>query len=133
MTIFAVKGWGIKLVIDHELIVKKWKFKNFDQILCYIPQKRAKNMKNSNLDEKSMIYCKKFQKNWFSKFLMLECSKMFFAIFQIFKIFFKKWPQWNLTNVERNKVMKFELHWSIHWGVTRDIPPRGVCWTPSVE
>ena len=35
-----------------------------------------------------------------------------FSNFQIF--FFEKWPQWDVTNVERNKVMKYELNRSVH-------------------
>ena len=39
-----VKGQGKNLVINRNSIVKKWKFENFDQNLCYIPQKKAKNI-----------------------------------------------------------------------------------------
>ena len=40
---------------------------------------------------------------------MSERSRNIFSIFQNFKIFFEKWPQWDITNVERNKVMKNEI------------------------
>ena len=50
---------------------------------------------------------------------MLERSKNIFSIFQIFKIFFEKWPQWDITNVERKKVMNYELNRSVHRGVMR--------------
>ena len=44
----------------------------------------------------------------------------FFWIFKIFGIFFEKWPQGVLGNVKRNKVMKYELIWSVRQGVTQD-------------
>ena len=40
-TIFVNRGRGIKLVIN---IAKKQKFENFEQNICYIPQKKAKNI-----------------------------------------------------------------------------------------
>ena len=47
----------------------------------------------------------------------------FFQIFNFSKLFFEKWLQWDVENVERNKVMKFELIWSIHQGIKRDHLP----------
>ena len=44
----------------------------------------------------------------------------FFWIFKIFGNFFEKWPQGVLGNVKRNKVMKYELIWSVRQGVTQD-------------
>ena len=44
----------------------------------------------------------------------------FFSIFLIFQFLFKKWPQRDLANVVRNKVMKNGLIWSIHRSSTRD-------------
>ena len=41
MTIVAPRGRGMKLVID---VAKKWKIENFEQTMCYVPQKKAKNM-----------------------------------------------------------------------------------------
>ena len=58
--------------------------------------------------------------------LMLERPKIFFPIFQNFNFFFEKWLQWDLANVERNKVMKFELILSIRGEITRDQLPGGV-------
>ena len=49
---------------------------------------------------------------------MVEKNFFSFSKFQIF--FFEKWLQWDQWNVERNKVMKFELTWGIHRGVTRN-------------
>ena len=40
MTIFVVRGQGMTMVINR----KKGKFENFDQSICYVPQKKAKNM-----------------------------------------------------------------------------------------
>ena len=45
------------------------------------------------------------------------------SVFQNFNFFFEKWLQWDVENVERNKVMKFELIWSIHQGIMRDHLP----------
>ena len=84
-----------------------------------------------------MIICKKIfffeMFEFFFKGGTLWCrndQKKILRFFKFSKIFFEKWPQWDITNVERNKVMKFELHRTVHWGVTRDIPPGGVRWTP---
>ena len=40
--------------------------------------------------------------------------------FKFSKFFFEKWLQWDVANVDRNKVMKFELILSIHREITRD-------------
>ena len=40
-TVFAARGRGMKLVIDT---VKKWKFENFEQNMCYLPQKKVKKI-----------------------------------------------------------------------------------------
>ena len=137
MIISAVRGRGTNLVIDKDFIVKKWKFENFDQNSCYIPQKKAKNMQNSDLVWKIMICNKKLEKNNFQNFFFkggtLWCrngQKTFFRFFKFSKFFFEKWPQWDITNIERNKVMKYELNRSVHWCVTWYILPGGVRWTP---
>ena len=49
-----------------------------------------------------------------------------FPFFKFSKFFFEKWLQWDVANVDRNKVMKFELISSIHGEITRDHLPRGV-------
>ena len=42
-------------------------------------------------------------------------SKRKFQFFsRLSEFFFEKWPQGVLGNVKRNKVMKYELIWSIH-------------------
>ena len=40
-------------------------------------------------------------------------------------MFFEKWPQGVLKNMERNKVMKYEHIWSVRWSMTRDYLPGG--------
>ena len=42
MTILAVRGGEKNSVIDKNPVVKKWKFENFDQNSCYIPQKKLR-------------------------------------------------------------------------------------------
>ena len=44
----------------------------------------------------------------------------FFKFFKIFKFLFEKRPQGDLGNVNGNKVMKYELIWSVLRGVTHD-------------
>ena len=44
MVILAVRGHRKNLDTDRNSILKKLKFLNFDQNLCYIPQKKAKNI-----------------------------------------------------------------------------------------
>ena len=50
--------------------------------------------------------------------------------FKFSKFFFEKWLQWDVANIDRNKVMKFELISSIHREITRDNQPGGVFLTP---
>ena len=56
-------------------------------------------------------------------------AEVFFPVFQNFNFFFK-WLQCDVANVERNKVMKFELILSIQGGITRDCLPGGVGMEP---
>ena len=80
--------------------------------------------------EKVWFVTKKLEKNNFQNFFFkggtLWCQsgrKTFFRFFKFSKFFFEKWPQWDIINVERNKVMKYELNRSVHWGISRVIPP----------
>ena len=41
MIIFATRGQRMKLIINGKYIAKKLNFKNFEQNLCYVPQKRT--------------------------------------------------------------------------------------------
>ena len=127
MIILAMRGQGKNLVIDKNSIIKKWKFENFYQNICYIHQNKSEIQIQI---EKVWFVTKKMEKIYFEIFFFkggtLWCRNgrnFFFSVFQNFKNFFEKWPQWDITNVERNKVMKFELHQTVLWGVTRDIPP----------
>ena len=60
--------------------------------------------------------------DFFQFFISLESQHQssFFQFFKISKFFFEKWPQWDVSNVERNKVMKYELNWSFHCGFMMD-------------
>ena len=44
MATFAARGQGINLAIDGNFSAKKWKFENFAQKRCYVPEKKAKDM-----------------------------------------------------------------------------------------
>ena len=72
---------------------------------------------------KKIILKKKFP-------LMSERSKKKFPFFKISNFFFEKWLQWDVANVDRNKLMKFELILSIREEITRDHLPGGVNLTP---
>ena len=65
------------------------------------------------------------EKKKFSKFFPMSklAKKFFFEIFQEFQHFFVKWPKGVLENMERNKVMEYELILSICLGVMRDHLP----------
>ena len=89
---------------------KKVKISNFELQKRYIPQKKAKNIYNSDSARKSVNFCKK--KKFFSIFLIFAtCSRTPWnfrcSIFQKFQKKSKKWLCWDLSNIERNKVMKF--------------------------
>ena len=51
-------------------------------------------------------------------------------LFSKFSIFLKKWPQGVLKNVERNKVMEFELILSVRRNVMKDHLPGGFAEPP---
>ena len=57
--------------------------------------------------------------------LKSERLKKKIPFFKFSKFFFEKWLQWDVANVDRNKVMKFELISSIHREITRDNQPGG--------
>ena len=57
--------------------------------------------------------------------LKSERLKKKIPFFKFSKIFFEKWLQWDVANIDRNKVMKFELISSIHREITRDNQPGG--------
>ena len=57
---------------------------------------------------------------------MSERPKFFFRFSKFQNFYFEKWLQWDMANVERKKVMKFELILSINGGIMRDQLPGGV-------
>ena len=57
MVILAMRGCRKNLVTYRNFIVEKQKFENFDQNPFYVPQKKAKNIENSDSGRKSMICC----------------------------------------------------------------------------
>ena len=79
----ANRGRGMKMGIHT---VEKWKMKNFEQNTCYIPQKKAKNMHNSDSGRKSM-------------------NGIFFSLFQNFKI-----PFWKMALIGLGKCSKKKSH-----------------------
>ena len=56
---------------------------------------------------------------------MSEQLKKKFPFFKISNFLFEKWLQWDMANVERNKVMEFGLVSSIRRRITRDHLPGG--------
>ena len=54
MTIFAARGqelsWSTKEILQ---LRKKWKIENFEQNLCYVAQKKAKKIQNSDTSRKN--------------------------------------------------------------------------------
>ena len=78
---------------------------------------------------KNLILKKKFQRG---DPLMSERPKKKFPFFKFSKFFFEKWLQWDVANVDKNKVMKFELISSIHREITRDHLPGGFGAPPPV-
>ena len=61
---------------------------------------------------KKLVLKKKFSKG--GPFEVGTVEKKKFPFFKFSKFFFEKWLQWDVANVDRNKVMKFELISSIH-------------------
>ena len=89
---------------------KKVKISNFELQKRYIPQKKAKNIYNSDSARKSVNFCKK--NAFFSIFLIFAtCSRtpwnFWRSFFWKFQKIFQKWLYWVLSNIERNKVMNF--------------------------
>ena len=89
---------------------KKIEISNFELQERYIPQKKSKNMYNSDSARKSVNFCKK--KYFFFNFSdfrdMLE-HPLKFSMFIFLKVSKKiqKWLYWVLSDIERNKVMNF--------------------------
>ena len=138
MITLAMRGHGKNLVIDRNSIVKNENLKIFTKTHVIYLKRKLRTCKMQIQVEKVWFVTKKMEKNNFEKKkfqrgdpLMSERSKKKFPFFKISKFFFEKWLQWDVANVERNKLMKFELISSIHRGIMRDHLPGGVRWTPS--
>ena len=89
---------------------KKVKISNFELQKRYIPQKKAKNIHNSDSARKSVSFCKK--DIYFLIFpIFATCSRtpwnFWRSFFWKFQKIFQKWLYWVLSNIERNKVMNF--------------------------
>ena len=137
MIILAVRGRGKNLVIDRNSIVKNENFEIFTKTHVIYIKRKLRTCKMQIQVEKVWFVTKKMEKNNFEKknfkggtLWSRNGRKKKFPFFKFSKFFFEKWLQWDVANVDRNKVMKFELISSIHREITRDHLPGGVRWTP---
>lgn len=94
------------------LLLKKWKFENFEQNLCYAAQKKLRTCRIQIQIEKLWIFEKKisFLIFFVDFFPTLWCqnSKFSFFNFLIFHIsFFINSFTWTKRDTEMNKVMNF--------------------------
>ena len=127
MIIFATRGQWIKLIIKGKYIAKKMKCLKFwvKPMLC--------TSKKSLEHVEFRSRCKKFDCLWKNQYFQFfdffskggtlwfwNVYFFFFSIFQNFQNNFLKWLQWDLKNIEWNKVMKYKVIWGIHREVTRD-------------
>ena len=90
---------------------KKVKISNFELQKCFIPQKTAENMNNTDLSSKSNISCKKidfFPIFWFFTQASRTPENFWRSIFQNFQKKFHKWLVWDLSGFEGNKVKNFD-------------------------
>ena len=139
MIILVVRGRRKNLVIDRNSIVKIENLKNFTKTHVIYLKRKLRTYKMQIQVEKVWFVTKKMEKINFEKknfkggtLWSRNGRKKKFPFFKFSKFFFEKWLQWDVANVDRNKVMKFELISSIHWEITRDHLPGGVRWTPPV-
>ena len=127
----------MKLVIDRNFIGKKTKNLKILTKTCVMYLKRKlKTYRNQIHVERVGFVLKKAISYFFDIFSRgFGAVKFDFCqIFQFFQFFFQKWPQWDLTNIVRNKVMKNELIWSILRSSTRDyLHGWAQCAPPRVE
>ena len=137
MIILAVRGRGKNLVIDRNSIVKNEKLKILTKTHVIYLKRKLRTCKMQIQVEKVWFVTKKMEKNNFEKkkfskggpFEVGTVEKKI-QFFKFSKFFFEKWLQWDVANIDRNKVMKFELISSIHREITRDNQPGGVFLTP---
>ena len=136
MIILAVRGRGKNLVIDRNSIVKNENLKIFTKTHVIYLKRKLRTCKMQIQVEKVWFVTKKMEKkNWKKKFqrgdpLKSERLKKKIPFFKFSNFFFEKWLQWDVANIDRNKVMKFELISSIHQEITRDNQSGGVFLTP---
>ena len=135
--IFAAMGPGMKLVIDGNFLAgKNENLKFFCKTYVIYIKRKLRTCRIQIQEEKVWFSFKKEKKYIFLNFFWCQNGqkKFFFRFFRNFQLFFWKMPQGVLGNVKRNKVMKYELIWSVLRGVTHDrlqvrahcVPPRVV-------
>ena len=128
LSIFKARGPGMKLIIDGNFIAKKMKiYKNFWKIYVIYIKRKLRTCRIQIQDEKVWFFEKnpqilKFFRFWSKGGTLWSRSEKFtfFKFSKFSEFFFEKWPQGVLGNVKRNKVMKYELIWSVRQGVTQD-------------
>ena len=128
MIILAVRGRGKNLVIDRNSIVKNKNLKIFTKTHVIYLKRTLRTCRMQIQVEKAWFVTKKWKKLILKK--KPERLKKKIPFFKFSKFFFEKWLQWDVANIDRNKVMKFELISSIHREITRDNQPGGVFLTP---
>ena len=83
---------------------------NFELQESYIPQKKAENVYKTDSARKNKNFCKSkdfFQFFWFFSTCSRTPKKFWRPIFKTFSKKTKKWLLWDLSILERNKVMSF--------------------------
>ena len=112
MIILAMRGQGKNLVIDRNSIVKKRKFEILTKTHVIYIKRKLRTCKIQIQVEKVWFVTKKLEKNNFQKFFFkggtLWCrnnQKIFFLIFQNFKIFF-----WKMASMGCVKCWKEQSH-----------------------
>ena len=121
--IFAAMGPGMKLVIDGNFLAEKNEnLKFFCKTYVIYIKRKLRTCRIQIQEEKVWFFYKKKKNIFFKNFSDVRTvkKKFFFDFFEIFNFFFWKMPQGVLGNVKRNKVVKYELIWSVLRGVTHD-------------
>ena len=125
LSIFKTRGPGMKSIIDKNFIAKKMKIQEFLGKYMLYTSKESLEHVEFRFKMKKCDFLKKKHKFWnCSDFdqkggpFGFEVKNSLFSNFQNFRFFFWKWLQG--VNVTRNKVMKYELIWSVRQGVAQD-------------
>ena len=109
MIFFAAGGWGIKLVIDGNLIAKKlkiWKF--WTKHMLFTSKKKQRTHRIQIQVEKVWFFGKKSFLKIFLTFLIffgVGIENMYFSIFQNFQKIF-----WKMTSIGPKKCSKKQSH-----------------------